>query len=295
MNILRLSVMKRFVAWVSLLAVPIFCWWCWPRPRAAMYALYREHVRGRSIAQLEGYHVRRSRNFQVWYTPKDEGVVDLVLNAAESVYEPVAQYVGLHPQELIPVIIYPDRDSLRAAFGWGRDQSAMGVYWSGTIRLLSPNVWISADSDEELLEIYAQINPLAHELTHYILDYLTNGNYPRWFSEGLAQWVEERVSGFLWIEPESSLHQGLYSLEDLQNRFDHLENEPLAYRQSYLLVEYLVSEYGEEQLVSLLQQLADGVNFDEALKRVVGITPDQLEADWLGWVADRLPQSEFQE
>lgn len=50
----------------------------------------------------------------------------------------------------------------------------------------------------------------------------------RWFTEGLAQRIEYQVSGYLWIEQDSTLRQKLYSLDELEKRFDRLSNQPLA-------------------------------------------------------------------
>ncbi|HYG60654.1 MAG TPA: hypothetical protein VD902_21480 [Symbiobacteriaceae bacterium] len=248
-----------------------------------MYSLYRERGRSRTLAGLEQYEMRASPHVEVYYTEQDENVVDWVLKATEAAYLPVTEAIGHEPPVRVPVIIYPSRDELRTAFGWSNGESAMGVYWSGTVRLLSPNVWINEKTDKEKRKVFDRLNPIAHELTHYVFDYLTDGNYPRWFTEGLAQRVEYHHTGYLWLEPESTLNQPLYSLRDLEERFDQLQNQPLAYRQSFLLVDYLARVYGEESLAGLVDRLGEGIRFADAVHQITGNSMSTIYSDWHSW------------
>lgn len=281
---------KRLGYWLlvplSVLSLLAFLWRSWPQPRAAAYRLYREQGRERTLGQVAEYKRARSERFELYYTDADQDVTDLVLQTAEEVYDEVVEQLGHRPAGRVPVILYHTRTDLREAFGWGNGESALGVYWHGTIRLLSPDAWLDYKEKSKQARAFQKLNPIAHELTHYVLDYLTSGNYPRWFTEGLAQRVERKVTGFLWIEASSSLDQELYSLGDLRDRFDTLKNQPLAYRQSYLLVEYMVEEYGEEQLTRLIHLLAEGTLFDQAVERAYGTSMEQIYTGWKSWVAE---------
>lgn len=277
---------------IPFILLPVILWFVLPQPRAAVYSLYRDRGRTGVLTSLEGYQKVSGEHVDVFYTEKDKTVAGWVLETTEHVYQPVTQQVGYTPAERIPVIIYPSREKLRQAFGWGNGESAMGVYWSGTVRLLSPNVWISEKRDRDKRTVFDKLNPIAHELTHYMLDYRTNGNYPRWFTEGLAQRVEYKLTGYLWIESDSSLDQDLYSLEEMEEQFDNLKNQPLAYRQSFLLVDYFAQTYGEEALADLVAHLGDGVKFDKAVSRVTGETMPAVYRDWLDWVDEHLEDLE---
>lgn len=282
----------RLAALLSLLLVVGALWMGWPRSRAALYSFQRERGKEQALAGLAGYAEKESSHFVLWYAPADEAVADLVLETAEWIYEPVTARLGTAPAEQVPLVLYADRTTLQRAFGWSTGESAVGIYWRGTIRLLSPTAWIHADSAEQLRASYRRLNPIAHELTHYLLDYMTDGNYPHWFSEGLAQWIEYQVTGYLWIEPQSSLNQDLYSYTDLQRRFDQLTNQPLAYRQAHLLVVYLVHRFGSESLDGLVGRLDQGESFSAALQRETGLLPPAFFAHWLEWVQANLENIE---
>jgi len=287
---------KRVGLWclipLSLASMIVVLWRAWPQPRAAVYRFYREQSREQTLDDLTGYLQKRSPHFDLYYTDSDQAVAGLVLDTAESLFDQVVNTLGYLPGEPVPIILYPDRQELRSAFGWGSGESALGVYWRGTIRLLSPNAWITKKTPENQAKAFRRLNPIAHELTHYVLDLMTDGNYPRWFTEGLAQRVERKATGYLWIEKSSTLKQELYSLADLRDRFDSLSNQPLAYRQSYLLVQYMAESGGEESLSSLIEQLSAGVQFEHAVEAVYGRSPDQLHAEWLTWAEENLDRLE---
>jgi len=260
----------------------------WPQPRVVMYSLYREHGREQALSGLAGYHLHETDHFLLYYKPVDHQIITLVADVAEDVYPPVVEAVGYRSNKKIPVIVYPDRDELRQAFGWNRGVSAVGVYFRGTIRLLSPNVWINASTPSEQNRVFKQLNPIAHELTHYLLDYRTSGNYPTWFTEGLAQVVEYQISGYLWLESQSSLRQPLYTLSELDKSFNQLANQPLAYRQSYLLIDYMQRAHGEMALASLIERLGQGAGFRQAVLAAYGLSMEEIFLAGQDWIFENV-------
>lgn len=243
----------------------------------------RAMERRRVLERLAGYQIQSSEHYDLYFTAADENVAHLILATAERVWAPVSAQMSTTPSSRVPLILYPSRDDLRQAFGWGQSESALGVYWQGTIRLLSPNVWLDGMQREYDLEEFARLNPVAHELTHYILDERTGGNYPRWFTEALAQQVEERVTGYVWLEPTSRITQDLYGYDELSTAFQALPNQSLAYRQSYLFLRWLADRNGEQAVEQLIQRLARGVAFPDAFAAVYGSPPGQLFREWQQW------------
>lgn len=281
---------QRLISWIVLpLAVIGAVWQIWPQPRAAVYRIYREQGRERTLSELAAYDQVESAHFTLYYTEEDRGVTEMVLQTAENLYGSVVAKMGFSPPGRVPIIMYPSRQELRSAFGWGSEQSALGVYWQGTIRLLSPNAWISSTGAKQQ-KVFQKLNPIAHELTHYLLDFMTSGNYPHWYTEGLAQRIEHQITGFLWIESSSNLDQTLYTMAELRDGFDQLPNQPLAYRQSYLLVTYMAELGGEESLATLNQHLAAGQSFERAVVEIYGQSTDTLYTNWQSWVVGRIDQ-----
>lgn len=284
--------MKSHVKWLALLApvlvLSALAWVVWPVARDATYSVYRAYGKTRDLEALEGYQSIESRNFRLFYTKTDANVAEMILETAQDYYEPVVSRLGFRPPGKAVIIVYPDRATFRNAFGWGSEESALGVYHAGTIRLLSPNVWIKNRTVAEKRKAFRRLGPVSHEFSHYVLDYFTNGNYPRWFTEGLAQRVEFQITRYLWLEKESTLRQRLYSLKELEGNFDALPNQALAYRQSYLLVEFLVERYGEEQLQAVIQRLGSGERFEHAIKATTGVGMSVIYEAWERWVAENM-------
>lgn len=282
------------LALLSLAAVSLVVWRWWPQPREALYRFYRDQGKAQTIAGLQDYNVKSNEHFDVYYVNDDADIVDMVLATADRDFELVTKQVGYTPTGRVPLIMYHTRKDMQRAFGWTGNDSAMGVYWKGTIRLLSPHVWIDDEDDARTRQAeFDKVNPIAHEFTHYVVDMYTNGNYPRWFTEGFAQFVEYRITGYLWLESNSSLDQDLYTYKDLDQSYDRLSNQPLAYRESYLMIDYLNTTYGSAHMSQLIETLGSGVPFNVAVERTYGKPVDQLFSDCLRWVhthADELDQ-----
>lgn len=256
----------------------------WHGPQAAVYDTVRQVNLWRTAAAVEKYQTIEGPHFIVRYQPQDQNVAPVVLKVAEELYPSLVQTLNFTPQGKVTLIIYPDRQTLRQAFGWSDQESAVGVYWAGTIRLLSPNVWLGDLPPAQAERAFYRYGPLAHEFTHLALDYRTSGNYPHWFSEGLAQWVEHRLTGYLWLEPDNRLDQPRYTLEQLDKNFDDLPNVAMAYRESYLLVDYLAQQGGPTSIARLVDDLAQGESLQAAAQKEYGIPWNQLDSRFEAWI-----------
>ena len=107
--------------------------------------------------------------------------------------------------------------------------------------------------------------------------------HPRWFSEGLAQYMELQHGG-VKLSPNLSLVSAqLYSIDELEE-FNKLDDELLAYEQSLSLIQYLVHIGGPEIISEIVDNLAEGYTFTQSLN-IVGIPSlNVLEKDWLEWI-----------
>lgn len=239
--------------------------------------------RWRLEQQLSSWPSLTSDHYIIKYRPQDEAIAPLVLTAAEKAYHLLTREANYTPPGQILVVIYPSSAELNAVFGWSAQESALGVYWGGAIQVLSPSAWIEARDSWQLGQIFWATGLMVHELSHLILDYKTAGNYPRWFSEGLAQYREQQhcqaaQSAYHDLDPAL-----LYTLPQLE-QFNQLDNEQLAYRQSLSLVEYLVAAGGPNAISTIVDSLAGGATFSQALQKIGISSPAALEQKWLAWL-----------
>ncbi|MCR6545496.1 peptidase MA family metallohydrolase [Dehalobacterium formicoaceticum] len=244
-------------------------------PKVMTYKVFREYARISMNWETRHWQELAGGNFVLRFQPGDENVAKLVLATAEAAYAPVNERMSFSPGIKIPIILYPDNLALNKSFGWPADERAMGVYWAGVIRVLSPNAWIQ---EEDLIARFQSEGPIPHEYTHFIVDYLAGGNYPRWLTEGIAQRVEREITGY---EMPLTGTEAFYPLGDMDDKFDLLPNQSVAYRQSLALVDFFVQTYGEGPLNQVLQELGHGQSMDQAFLNSIGCTMKDFEAQFL--------------
>ncbi|MBF7081456.1 hypothetical protein IT084_00475 [Desulfallas sp. Bu1-1] len=255
-----------------------------------IYSIFREIARGQMLLRTQGWRQMEDAHFIIRYRG-DEDSARLVLETSRIFYRRICNDLSCVPGKKIPIVVYPSREELNASFGWPASENAMGVYWGGVIRVLAPEAWIR-DSDPEVVEqIFQQAGPMAHEITHLVLDYLARGNYPRWFTEGLAQYEEYKITGFMFDHPEGIWDRGLYPLQRMDRNFDALPDQALAYRESLSVVEYIVAVYGEDGLNNIIRNLARGINLADSLEQALGMDMISFEKAWHEWLAGELGQS----
>lgn len=253
-----------------------------------MYVAFRESARIALHWQTRGYLESEGEHFKVKYLPSDAGIADIVLEAAERIYQPVNQTLGFTPREKIPIIIYPSEKDLAHSFGWPADEGALGAYWMGSIRVLSPKAWI--ENEDLIRERFWEAGPMAHEYTHYVIDHLTRGNHPRWFTEGMAQWKDYQLTGFMFSFGDDALTQTKpYSLKQLDREFDDQPNQLMAYWQALAAVEFLDQQYSIDKIKELINRLGEGYNLEVAFRTTFGISFAEFETEYQVWLQEKLP------
>lgn len=252
--------------------------------KSYLYKIIREASRVSMMWQTRSWQEIKGDHFIVRYQPQDNNVADLVLQVAENSYEPVGQKFSYIPNSKSLIVVYPTKESLNKSFGWDADESAMGVYWAGVIRVLSPYAWIDENNPQQLAQIFESEGPVAHEFTHLMVDYATGGNYTRWLTEGIAQYEEAKITGYQMDHPKITAIDQMYPLKKMDREFDNLRNQNLAYYQSLQAVNYLVQQYGEQGISKLLTQLRNGLTMDQSFRKAFGISLAQFEANFKAWI-----------
>lgn len=245
--------------------------------RRAAYQVFLKSARSYLSFQTRDFASLEGQTFVVKYTEKDREIAPHVLEAAQNYYDLLKEKLGFGLSETGKrlVVIYPDKGSLSRSISRKGDQRAVGVYWAGSIRLLSPQEWLDSSGGPELTEVFLRENPITHELTHMLVDYQTGGNYTRWLTEGLAQYMEEAITGYTLPEPDPR-PQVLLSLAEIERAFDDPLTQLQAYWQARLIMDYLVREEGMGKIGRLLDLLRAGGEWEESFQEVYGFPPESL-------------------
>ena len=257
-------------------------------PKSIAYTAFRSLYKYGIGFQTRDWERLTGEHFEVRYLPGDAGIAKMVLETAERFVEPVNSRLDYVPKGRMLVLLYPDRESLGESFGWSANQSAMGVYWAGVIRVLSPSAWIENAAAVELAEEFRSTGPMVHEYTHLAVDYIARGNYPRWLTEGVAQYVERDVTGFILWEPLVHHNEEWIPLEKLDSCFDNALSQSKAYRQSLAMLDCLVEKHGPDSFLRILRRLGQGANLNVAWKAETGKSLEEFQRDFLHWSSQQI-------
>jgi hypothetical protein len=120
-------------------------------------------------------------------------------------------------------------------------------------------------------------------LTHSLLDQRLgnySGSLPRWVNEGIAGHLSDPVSPEQLDAVSQLIHRdGVLTLDELQAAFPDGPYRDAAYLQGRSMMAWLVLKH-PGVLSRLLDELAAGRTFDDALQQVAGLTPEAWLAGW---------------
>ena len=219
----------------------------------------------------------QTEHYRIKYLTEDKADVDMVANAAEDAYTSVSDRMGQEPGRPTTIVIYPDSRSLAASFGWDKNEKALGVYWGGTIRVLAPSAWLSGGRQQGR---FIKEGPMVHEFTHLMVDQMTRGNYNRWWTEGIAQYTEKQITGFEFASPFNGKQQMYYyTLDNLEKNFDSLD-QSVAYWEALQAVDFIVDNYGEENIYTIIHYLGKGDSMPKAIENALGTDYETFSHDF---------------
>lgn len=126
---------------------------------------------------------------------------------------------------------------------------------------------------------------LWHELAHVITLQMSNNRVPRWLTEGISVWEERRAAPEWGREMEVSFAHALdqdkiLKLKVLNEGFSDPKMISLAYYEASLVAEHLVDTYGMDKMRALLRAYGRGLETEEAVKEVYGVTLDDIQTSF---------------
>lgn len=133
---------------------------------------------------------------------------------------------------------------------------------------------------------------LWHELAHVVTLQMSGNRIPRWLTEGISVYEEQRARPSWGRDMDLEFAEALAGdavipLGTLNRGFMDPTTISLAYYEASLLVEYLVATHGQERLEALVRAFADGSDTDAAMQKTMGTTPGGVEPDFLVWLHAR--------
>lgn len=251
--------------------------------RAAMlrHALEVQVARALLPWRLPGYVRVEAPCAVVWAPAARAAEARSVAREVPRLLQRVAEAIGLRPGDVaaacaargpVQVVLVDEPSALARLFRLPPARPAEGAYHRGVVGVLGPAAWGGGPGG---LRAFLARGALAHELAHFLVDARSGGRAPAWWSEGLAQLADWRVTGYLWDAPPG---RAPYALAELERGFDRLD-APTAYRQSLALALAVERRGGPQAWAEALRRLAAGESPRAALAAAAGLAPHDL-AGW---------------
>jgi hypothetical protein len=210
-----------------------------------------------------------------WYRGAEVG--PLLLDAAEAGLATLENDMGIQLQDDVDIYIYGSAADMRDAMLFVQD-------WAGGVAFDEYNT-ILMGVEPSSAEGWGR-STMRHELAHLVVGQYgrscVGGARPTWLNEGLAMYAEGEQEPDTLASIQLAVQNNSFEpLRSLNGSFSsHGAEAGIAYAQSYSVVDFLLAEYGQEAMQTLLLTLAAGVGYDDALTQVYGVNVDGLESAW---------------
>jgi hypothetical protein len=216
-----------------------------------------------------------------WYKGEESFAEELMLTAQESLVR-LTEDTGAYLSKPVKIYIYANSDDLQGAMIYPQE-------WAGGVAYSQFGIIAIGIAPGNLTW---GLNAITHELTHLVIHQMTYNPYnwlPVWLDEGLAMYNQESIdSVFIYYLEKALRDNTLLSVRSLSSPFSaDPEISYLSYAQSYSLVEYLISTYGQNKMLELLNTFKEGSGYDEALIKVYGFDMDDLNDLWFDYITDQ--------
>lgn len=225
---------------------------------------------------------------------KDEKVIleRYVPGLMDNAWRKMTAAYGFTPSVPVGVELYAERQNFAIRTSGLPNTAIQGVCFGKTLASMSPK--------EEKFNLGMT---LWHELAHVFHIQLSKSHVPRWFTEGLAEYetLSERPE---WSrEHDPALYEALRtsrlpqvgSMTRAFTRAEEMSDIATAYYASSQIMTMLVQKHGMAKQSQMLRAWGEGKRTPDVVQTVLGVSADQLDAQFRAWAAERLKryQSQF--
>lgn len=220
-----------------------------------------------------------------WYEGNDSFAGEVMLSAQQALAR-LTEDTGAELKKPVKLYIYAKTQDLQGAMIYPQE-------WTGGVAFTRYGIIAIGIAPDNL---HWGKRAVAHELTHLVIHQMTLNPYsdlPTWLSEGLAMHTEGMLgSQFKAYLERAIAEKNLTSVRSLSSPFSaYAEQSYLSYAQSYSLIDFLISKYGQTQMLELLLTFRQGSSYDDALEQVYGFNMDGLDTLWQDYVTMPATQS----
>jgi len=148
---------------------------------------------------------------------------------------------------------------------------------------------IVLDTSRVYAKPFSLESTLEHELCHLLI-HRNIERLPRWLDEGVCQWASGGIAEFTTEDGKEALQKAtisgrLIGMKELV-KFPP-DDIVLAYEESKSIVEYIVSEFGKQGILQILEYLKEGYSLDDSLQKGLSVTTSELDEKWQAYLKKR--------
>lgn len=228
---------------------------------------------------LDKFVVEQSGNLIFKFHPDEAPVMrEYAIPLAHEAIKALSSKYQITPKGPILIEVFPSHDDFAVrTLGLPGMIGALGACFGRVVTMDSPKA-----RDPGTFSWQAT---LWHELAHVITLQLSNQRVPRWLTEGISVYEETKARQEWGREMEVPFAVALQrketlKLKDLNAGFTRPETIALAYYQASLLVDHIVTAYGQDALRRLLVAYGEGLEGEAALAKGLGASTDKLQASF---------------
>lgn len=260
-------------------------------------------------AQARTIHTIHTDHYYITYTPGTERTARRVAEVAEEIFPQLAAAFQFY-DEYAPIHINV-RDDSDYGNGSASDYTNEVNIWASNVdwEIRGEHDWIRNVLTHEIAHVITldkaskkwpfrfallqvsrfDANPdISFDLPLYYM------NTPKWWVEGIAQmgpyalgwdtWDSHRDMVLRMAVLEDDMHS-YTEMGTLSNRTGGYYGE-MVYNQGFGLLVYIADQYGRDK-VDQLQEHIGFLSFEVAIRRVLGVTADQLYDDWVSYLREQ--------
>ncbi|MFC1490334.1 tetratricopeptide repeat protein [Candidatus Latescibacterota bacterium] len=228
------------------------------------------------IDDYQDFTIEESEHFTLLIHNSESSVLAKpMLSLAEECYDSFSVRYPYVPEEKIRIEAYNNHDDFAVRISGLPGIGLLGVCFGDVVAIDTPRA--QADNN------YNWAMTLWHELAHVMALGISDNRVPRWFTEGLSVFEEKQARPEWGREMELELFSALdndllLSIGEINSGFtrpSYSEQVLLSYYESAQIIDFIVSQYGFEVIIELLNEFRKG-DWEAAFPVVLNTTIESL-------------------
>jgi len=200
-----------------------------------------------------------------------------MLDEAEACYTALSARFPYQPEDKIFIEAYNDRGDFDVRVAGVPHIGLLGVSFGDVIALNTPKAQAGRP--------YNWARTLWHELAHTMAIGVSKHHVPRWFTEGLSVYEEQRARPEWGREMDLEFFTAfdrdkLHRLEEIDRGFTRPEfpgQVLLSYYHASKVIAFIVDQYGFQAIIDILAGLGQGLDQETVFRQVLGQSRNALD------------------